>query len=120
RLFWKGYAFDANLKQLAAFGEEIYSTTTHGDLAMGTSHAFNTQNGQSVYAWPFTSTVLAVSGDQQKVFLYNGATHALVSVPLSAISGAPAPVTNPNPVDGSTVGLPPTNLTWTASTLGLS
>ena len=57
RIFWTGAAYDANLNDLGYLGEEIYATTAHGDLAMGAQHAFNSHNGQTLYTWPFSTSV---------------------------------------------------------------
>ncbi|MDB6124854.1 MAG: hypothetical protein JWQ71_3847 [Pedosphaera sp.] len=120
RLFWRGYIYDANLNELGYLGEEIYATTSHGDLALGTGHAFNARNGQSVYTWPFATSILAVSGDEQKVFLFNSTTKQLTTVPMSAIASVPGPGLNPTPADGAVVNLPLAQVSWTPSPFALS
>jgi hypothetical protein len=86
RLFWTGAAYNANLNEIGYLGEEIYGTTAHGDLARGNLHVFNVSNGQSIYTWPFTTSVMAVSGDQQKVFLFNTTTKQFVTIPMISIA----------------------------------
>ncbi len=120
RLFWRGYAYDANLNELENLGQETYATTAHGDLAFGSQNVFNVSNGQNIYTLPFSTSVLAISGDQQKVFLFNTTTRQLTVIPMSAIANVPGPGLNPNPSDGSVVNLPLANAGWTASPLALS
>jgi hypothetical protein len=120
RIFWTGAAYDAALNDLGYFGEEIYATTAHGDLAMGSQHVFNSHNGQSLYTWAFSTTVLAVSGDQQKVFLFNSAAKQLVTIPMSSIAAVPGPGLNPTPADGSVINPPLTRVSWTLSPLAIS
>jgi hypothetical protein len=119
-LFWRGYVYDANLNEQGNLGEEIYATTAHGDIALGGSHAFNARNGQLLYTWPFATTVLAVSGDQQKVFLFNPTTLTLTNIPMSAIAVVPAAGLNPTPADNAVVNPPLTQVGWTASPAALS
>ncbi len=120
RLFWRGYVYDSDLNELCSLGEEIHASTAHGDLALGTQHAFNSHNGQSLYTWPFSSTVMAVSGDQQKVFLYNSASNQIVVIPMSSIAMVPGPGLNPNPANGSVINPPLPQVSWTVSPLALS
>ncbi|GEM_PF-1833914 len=120
RLFWRGYVYDDNLNELANLGEETYATTAHGDLALGSQHVFNSHNGQSLYTWPFSTSILAVSGDQQKVFLYNGTTAQIVVIPMSSIASVPGPGLNPNPANGAIINPPLAQVSWTLSPLALS
>ena len=120
RIFWTGAAYDANLNDLGYLGEEIYATTAHGDLALGSQHVFNSYNGQILYTWPFSATVMAVSGDQQKVFLYNGTSQQLVSTPMSSIASVPGPGLTPVPADGVVINPPLSQLSWTLSPFALS
>ncbi|MGC3956415.1 MAG: immunoglobulin domain-containing protein [Verrucomicrobiota bacterium] len=120
RLFWTGAVYDANLNELAYLSDEIYATTAHGDLALSSTKVINPSNGQTLYTWPFTTTVLAVSGDQQKVFLFNTTTKLLTSIPMSAIASVPGPGLNPTPANGSVVNPPLAQVSWTASPAALS
>jgi len=115
RLFWQGYVYDANLNELESLGEQIYGTTVHGDLALGTQHVFNTHNGQTLYTWPFSTSVMAVSGDQQKVFLFNSTSQQIVIIPMSSIATVPGPGLNPNPPNGSVINPPLPAVSWTVS-----
>jgi uncharacterized delta-60 repeat protein len=119
-LFWRGFLYDADLNEYGNLGEEIYATTVHGDLALGGGHVFNTRNGQTLYTWPFASTVMAVAGDEKQVFLFNGATRQLTNILMSSIAGVPGPGSNPMPTDGVVVALPPTNLSWSVSPFGVA
>jgi alpha-tubulin suppressor-like RCC1 family protein len=120
RLFWRGYVYDANLNELGNLGEEIYATTAHGDLALGQQHVFNSRNGQSLYTWPFSTGLMAVSGDQQKVFLYDSTANQLTVVPMSAIASVPGPGLNPTPANGAVINPPLAQVSWTASPFALS
>jgi hypothetical protein len=115
RIFWTGAAYDANLNDLGYLGEEIYATSAHGDLALGTQHVFNSHNGQTLYTWPFSATVMAVSGDQQKVFLYNSASSQIVIIPMSSIATLPGAGLNPTPPDGAVINPPLPQVSWTVS-----
>ena len=119
-LFWQGYVYDANLNELGSLGEQIYATTAHGDLALGGQHVFNSHNGQTLYTWPFSSTVMAVSGDQQKVFLYNGASSAIVTIPMSSIASVPGPGLNPTPANGAVINPPLPQVSWSVSPFALN
>ena len=120
RLFWTGAAYDGNLNVLGNLGEEIYATTIHGELAFGSPHVFNISNGQQIYTLPFSTSVMAVSGDQQKLFLFNTTTKQLVTIPMSSIATVAGPGLNPTPADGSVVNLPLTQLGWSPSPLALA
>jgi len=120
RIFWTGAGYDANLNDLGYFGEEIYATTAHGDLALGGQHVFNSHNGQTLYTWPIASSVMAVSGDQQKVFLYNSTANQMVIIPMSSIASVPGPGLNPTPANGAVINPPLPQVAWTVSPAALS
>jgi hypothetical protein len=120
RIFWTGAEYDANLNNLDNLGEEIYATTAHGDLALGGQHVFNSHNGQTLYTWPFSCSVIAVSGDQKKVFLFNSTTAQIVVIPMSLIAPVPGPGLNPTPANGSVINPPLPQLSWTVSPGALS
>jgi hypothetical protein len=119
-VFWAGAAYDADINELGYLGQEIYATTAHGDLAFGSTDVFNVSNGQKIYPLPFSTTVIAVSGDQEKVFLFNNAAKQLVSIPMSSTASVPSAGLNPNPANGVVVNLPVTNLDWTPGPFALS
>src|SRR5262249_9365765 len=112
---WRGYVYDANLNELGNLADEIYATTLHGDLAFSATKVFNAATGQSIYTLPFSSTATAVSGNQDKVYLFNTTTHQLTVIPLTQIGRGPGPGLNPSPANGEVVGLPLSKLSWTAS-----
>jgi DNA-binding beta-propeller fold protein YncE len=120
RIFWTGMIYDANLNSLGNLGEEIYATTAHGDLAFGGQHVFNVNNGQSIYTLPFSTSIIAVSGDQQKVFLFNSTTKQLTVISMSSIAAVPGPGLNPTPADASVVNPPLRVVSWTPSPLALT
>jgi len=63
---------------LASFAEDIYAITSQGDLAFGPTQVFDGRTGQSIYHLPVTTTVKAVSGDDDKLFMFDPATGQLV------------------------------------------
>jgi hypothetical protein len=123
RIFWRGYVYDTalsgpstnNLAELAYLGAEVYATTIHGELAFTETSVLNTRNGQSLYTLPVSSTVLAVSGDQQKVFLYDSGPRRLRVIPMAQIAPVPGPGLVPTPADNSVIGLPLPQLSWTVN-----
>ncbi|MGN6385370.1 MAG: immunoglobulin domain-containing protein, partial [Verrucomicrobiota bacterium] len=120
RIFWTGAAYDSDLNELGYFGQEIYATTAHGDLAFGNQNVFNVHNGQIIYTLPFTTSVLAISGDQKKVFLFDTELKQLRSISMSSIASVPSAGINPNPANASVVNLPLTNLVWTPNPFALT
>src|SRR5207302_2922927 len=120
RMFLKRYAMDnALLSPVGAFAEDIYAITLQGDLAVGSSRIFDRRTGRTVYHLPFTTTVMAASGDQSKLFLYNSGAQQLATIPLTQVAPIPGPGLNPTPANGAVVSLPLDQLSWTASPLAL-
>ncbi len=115
RLFWRGYVYDTDLNEQGLLGSEIYETTLHGDLAFGSSTVYDAANGKPVYTLPFSTTVMAVSGDQEKLFLFNPGTGGIVVIPMDDIRNVPSPGLHPEPEDGATVVLPLEFLDWNDS-----
>ena len=120
RLFWNSYVYDAELNELGSLGEEIWATTAHGEVALGQAHAFNVDNGAVVYTWPVNSTVMAVSGDQTKVFLYDATAGKMDVITMSQIMSVAAPGINPAPANGGVANLPLPRLSWTPSLFALT
>jgi hypothetical protein len=120
RLFWRGYVYDGSLNELGNLGSEIYATTLHGDLAFGSTQVYNAHSGAAIYKLPTTTQVLAVSGDQTKLFLFDPSTAGISVIPMSEIADIPGPGLNPDPADGSTVILPLDYLRWDTSPLAIA
>jgi DNA-binding beta-propeller fold protein YncE len=120
RLFWRGYVYDADLNELGSLGTEIYATTLHGDLAFGDHQVFNTHSGVVFYRLPVSSTVMSVSGDQEKLFIFDPGAGDLVVIPMSEIAPVPGPAVDPDPADGATLTLPVDRLAWSVSPFALS
>ena len=120
RLFWRGYVYDAALTETGYLGEEIYASTLHGKIGFSTSHAINAVNGTLLANLPVVTTVMAVSGDQTKLFSYDPSSHSIQVTPMSAIAPLPQAGLHPVPADGATVVLPLTQLSWDLSPIGLS
>ncbi|MBX3746310.1 MAG: immunoglobulin domain-containing protein [Verrucomicrobiae bacterium] len=120
RLFWKGYVYDSDLSEIRQLGEEIHGASLRGELAFSSRRAYNVANGEAVFQLPFETSVLAVSGAQDKLFLYNPATERLVVVPTRDIAPIPDGGLIPLPADGATVNVPLTRLAWSMSPPALS
>src|SRR5262249_44575279 len=60
RLFWNSYIYDTNLTELGPLGTQIYSCSTDGRVAFGSSQAFDTTTRQAIYNLPVSTTVSAV------------------------------------------------------------
>jgi hypothetical protein len=120
RLFWRGYVFDANLDELGSLGTEIYETTLHGELAFGASEVYDAGTGSPVCALPFSTTVMAVSGDQEKLFLFNAATGTIARILIDKIGDVAGPELHPDPADGAVVAPPLAGLEWDDQPAALS
>jgi N-acetylneuraminic acid mutarotase len=120
RLFWRGYMYDTGLNELCNLGSEIYATSLHGDIAFSSTQVFNTRNGKVLYTLPINSSVIAVAGNQRKVFLYDSSQQRLRSIPMSQIADIPGPDMTPGVADGNIVGLPLQQLNWSANPFALS
>ena len=120
RLFWRGYVYDADLDELGSLGDEIYATSLHGDLAFSATQVYGTHDGTALYTLPVSTDVLAVSGDQSKLFYFDPEAGDVGIIPISEIADISGPGLNPGPADGSTQVLPLKELTWDVSPLALS
>src|SRR5207253_2688417 len=77
-------------------------------------------NGQVLFTWPYSTSVMAVSGDQQKVFLYDSTGKKLDMIPMSSIAAVPGPGLEPIPGDAAVINPPLSQLSWTVSPFALS
>jgi len=78
------------------------------------SRAYDGFTGGVAAYLPAVTSKMAVSGDQQKLFLWDAAADAILVVPISAIAGVPPLVPDPTPVDGATIASPLMELSWSA------
>lgn len=125
RLFWNSYIFDTNLTELGTFGAEIYSCSTNGSVAFGSSQVFDTATRQAIYNLPASVSVSVVDGRNQRFWYFNSATATLGSIPMSTIQ-SPTITQQPTPstsvINGGSVyltvtamGLAPLSYQWTLS-----
>jgi Regulator of chromosome condensation (RCC1) repeat/Immunoglobulin domain/Immunoglobulin I-set domain len=123
RLFWNSYMYDTNLTELGGLGAEIYSCSTNGGVAFGSSTAFDTVTRQAIFSLPAASSVSAVDGQNQRFWYFNTASATLGSVPMATIQSPsitqqPAANTSVS-VNGSVyltvtaMGLAPLSYQWT-------
>lgn len=125
RLFWNSYIFDTNLTELGTFGAEIYSCSTNGLVAFGSSQAFDTATRQAIYNLPASVTVSVVDGKNQRFWYFNSATATLGSIPMSTIQSptiTQQPAASTSVINGGSVyltvtviGLAPLKYQWTLS-----
>ena len=106
--------------QLNQFSDNICGISTDSRLAFGSAEIFNTQNAAPLTNLPFATTVLAVSGDQRKLFLYNQAATNLTVYDLAGIMALSGSDSVPTPANRSAISLPLANLAWSASPVALS
>jgi len=125
RLFWNSYIYDPNLNELGTLSTEIYSCSTNGSVAFGSSQAFDTTTRQAIYNLPASTTVSVVDGQNQRFWFFNSATATLGSVPMSVIESptiTTQPAANTSLTAGGSVyltvtamGLAPLSYQWTMS-----
>ena len=106
--------------QLNQFSDNICGISTDSRLAFGSAEIFNTQNAAPLTNLPFATTVLAVSGDQRKLFLYNQAATNLTVYDLAGIMAVSGADPVPTPADHLAISLPLANLAWSAAPVALS
>ncbi len=125
RLFWNSYIYDTNLTEYGTLGAEIYSCSTNGAVAFGTSQAFDTTTRQAIYNLPASATVSVVDGKNRRFWYFNSATATLGSVPMSVIESptiTTQPAANTSLTAGGSVyltvtamGLAPLSYQWIMS-----
>lgn len=102
------------------FANNIYGISLDGSIAFGPTEVFNTVNGNTIATLPFSTTVMALSGDQRKLFRYQAGSASVVIYDMASIASVSGPNPVPTPADGAVVSLPLTNLNWTVSPLALA
>jgi hypothetical protein len=98
RLFWTRVVFDAGLVSYDMVPGEVYSCSTNGRIAFGSTQAYDSQTRQVIYNLPVSTTVSVVDGQNQRFWYY--ASGALGSVPLSAVQ---SPTITANPAANTSV-----------------
>lgn len=120
RLFWQGYGYDRDLNELRSYGAQIHATTFRGEIVFSENRAYAGSTGAQLATLPVTTTQMAVSGDQTKLFLFNTATGAFTRVLMSAIGPVPPPVSAPLPADQAAILTPLSSLQWSSAAGALS
>jgi len=115
RVYNCGTIYDADLNEKLDIGAEIYAASAHGNLVITGTKAFNGVNGQELYSLPFTSSIMAFSGDQSELLLFNTTSNSLTSLATSVIMPIPEPEMIPTPADGSIQGANLPELSWTGA-----
>jgi hypothetical protein len=112
RVYNCGTIYDADLEELRYIGSEVYAASAYGDMVLTSTKVFSGETGDEIYTLPFSSTVMAFSGDQSELLLFNASSGAIASLMIPAIMPIPEPVMTPNPADGSVVGANLPELSW--------
>lgn len=120
RLFWAAGVYNPDLQRGPSLGGEIYASTYRGDIAFGDAKAYSVPTGQVLANLPVTSTVAAVSGDQQKLFQFDKNSGKFARTLLSVIGQTGSTASAPTPPDNSTILPPLDRLRWTRSAGALS
>jgi hypothetical protein len=111
-LFLNKTAYDSDLVELYETPDEILATTYRGDLAFSEFKAYNGLTGDLVAYLPTNSSMMTVSGDQQKLFLWDAAADRIEVVRIADIGPVPPLVPDPVPADGVTIASPLMELSW--------
>ena len=112
RLFWNETVYDTDLAELYEHPHEILAVTYRGHLAFSDLKAFNGFTGELVAYLPAISEAMAVSGNQQKLYLWDANADAIRVVAIADIGPVPALEPAPNLPDDATI--PPSlgQLSW--------
>jgi uncharacterized repeat protein (TIGR01451 family) len=120
RLFWRGFVYNSSLDELASLGKEVYAASLHGELAFTYDGVVVTDTGQQIYSYPVASDVMALSGSQDKLFLYDPTQHRMLVIPMTNIAVVPDASLVPVPADRATISLPLNQLSWSVAPDALS
>ncbi|MDF7801032.1 hypothetical protein P4C99_16265 [Pontiellaceae bacterium B1224] len=116
RVYNCGAVFNTeDFNELLSIGSEIYAASAYGDLVITETKAFNGDTGEEFYTLPFPSTVMAFSGDQSELVLFNSSYATITSLATSAIMPIPEPKMIPVPEVGSVQGANLPGLAWSAA-----
>jgi hypothetical protein len=110
RLFWASHVYDADLNELRALPGDIHATAASGEIAFTSTEVIRTESGQAEANLPFSTTVMAESGDSSRIVLFDPAGNRVVPIELSDLVDLPGP----RPRDNDTVSLDEAaDLSWT-------
>jgi len=115
RVFNCGVVYDGDLRELHQLGSEIYAASAYGDLVMTATKAYNGATGQEVYALPFSTSVMAFSGNQSNLVLYAPSSGSITSIATSVIMPIPTVDMVPDPADNSVQGVNLPEMNWTGA-----
>ncbi len=114
-LFCQGYKYDADLVIQINLRAEIFETTYDGGLGFCDHGIINTYNRVLLYTFPHQSNVMAVSGNQEKLFLYCPDIQSIEVLDLNEIIDLPGPCFGRLPEDSSVVTQNLQRLSWQVS-----
>ncbi len=118
RVFSGKKVFDADLNELLDIGSEIYAASAYGDMVVTYSAAYDGVTGEEVYTLPFSSTVMAFSGDQSKLVLFNADDATLSAMDTVSIRLLPPADIMPTPGVGEVCPVSLSEISWTLAVSG--
>ncbi|MES2438461.1 MAG: hypothetical protein V4584_05325 [Verrucomicrobiota bacterium] len=95
--------FNAQLDLEFSLPAEVRTGTLHGDLLFTNAKAYNGRNGLELATLPIATSVMSVTGDQKKLYLFPASSKTFQTVDLSTIATLPPREVTPAIADGSTV-----------------
>jgi hypothetical protein len=97
RVFWNGTIYDQNLKKLLTLGESILAASRDGEMAFSATQVYATRDGRQLATLPAGVKTLGLTGDEQKLFTWDGSQ--LTAVWTQAMQVALAQPQRPQPAD---------------------
>ena len=104
---------------LSLYEEPVYGISRHGDLVLGSTKVFNGWTGAQYTNLPFSTTIFALTRDEQQFFAFDSASTQLVAMPISQIAPVPGMAQDPRPAHFETISLPLPILRWSATPTAL-
>ncbi len=84
-LFWTGAAYRADLAELGVLGSEIFSCSTNGALAFGSTQVFETATRKAIFNLPVPASISVVDGRNERFWYYDTNSALIRSMPLTAV-----------------------------------
>lgn len=114
RLFWTQRVYGDDLKLIRDLGEEIFSTSARGELAVSDRKILNASNGVELATLPVSTNVSIFTADQTALFYFDPASKTIGSLSMEAIAPKPGKVQEGLPANGGSRLAPLASLSWDA------
>ena len=85
RLFYNGNVYNTNLNNLAWLGAEVFACSSNGALAFTSTQVFDGTSWHFMNNLSVTSSVMAVDGNDQRLWYFNSLANTIESLPLSLL-----------------------------------